>query len=592
MEFSAWHEWTGSEVAFYISTFCELPQYEAAIGQNITGAALQRLWESRMLAKGLARAGVCDFEHQRAIAAAIEKLEFHTPDQLIEELTERLACRQTRWRSPRSPKKAQSGSPRKGRPGGGPRFVVDLSLWDYESLNSKLPPSLTTEGMQRPASAASDVNSERRWTPRPWVDNAGGWSSRSYHSIEEPKGPKAPLSPTSKRFRQQLSSTLREYETMWEADEPVYCAVSGRRRYHSVRPQSTIVPSLQLPGEDHPGIARVSTAPAGASRRKDDSKTSQEARKSTTEPISPAGGFHLGGMDRVARSMSRDITPKHELNVGGGSSEMTEMLEGLLGSSPVNQGQDDSAAGLRGIQKIQAQRQKEKADREAAGLQNSGRVDILANALGCRSDSEIGLGDTISSNLSRDLYRSDTVALEAQREAEHLHAQQEREQEERAAVAVQSKQRQRMAMREAELRRHNVKAKSIHVMEDHDGASHAQKFMAQRQKNMEDAVFEDQVKAARRIQAIHRGNQARAQYYEKHGIGKTRSERKKNSMEESTFHQQEIKAVTKIQSTFRGNLERKNVVRHKKEEHAQEVHAATMIQANFRGKHSRQVHHA
>merc|ERR1719401_2654916 len=89
-----------------------------------------------------------------------------------------------------------------------------------------------------------------------------------------------------------------------------------------------------------------------------------------------------------------------------------------------------------------------------------------------------------------------------------------------AAVRVQAKMRQKLAMREAEVRRHTKKAKELSVFSDHAGAGHAVNVIDRRQKSIEDGIFDDQVKAAKKIQAIHRGNKARASFYEKRGMQK------------------------------------------------------------------------
>merc|ERR1711865_360687 len=100
------------------------------------------------------------------------------------------------------------------------------------------------------------------------------------------------------------------------------------------------------------------------------------------------------------------------------------------------------------------------------------------------------MGRTIAPN------HAESHLMELAIEEEH-----HREAEKKAAIKVQSIQRQRMAMREAELKRHTQKAHEIHIMEDHEGAQHAQKIFEQKQQQMDTAVFDDRLEKAKKMQA-------------------------------------------------------------------------------------------
>lgn len=75
IDISRWRQWTGKEVAQFLTTACDLPQYSGTAERNLTGAVLATLFREKLMGKGLARAGICDHRHQQKVIAAIGRLE-------------------------------------------------------------------------------------------------------------------------------------------------------------------------------------------------------------------------------------------------------------------------------------------------------------------------------------------------------------------------------------------------------------------------------------------------------------------------------------------------------------------------------------
>lgn len=615
MEFTAWREWSGSEVAFFISTFCELPQYATAIGQNITGPALERLYASKMLAKGLSRAGVCDFEHQRIIAKAVKKLDRSTPDDLTGELIERMEGHNLRWRMghhvkrPNAPKK--KGRPRR-------QIEVDLRLWDAEALNSdkNRAPTPTVEGMRRPASAASDVDSSRRHTPRPWNDNAGAWSARSIRQAEETPDSQEPLTDSSSRFRQHLVIDLKEYETMWQASEPIYSVMSARARLnsaaHDARSNSeggifgkgSAPPLALLPLSARDDVAEMEpstwsgalpsgarTAPAGASRK----FAGFSGLSTPSVPGTPSSrvlGSTQSGSLSAAFAAAGLTSPKEPHHANQAQHELMQgMLDDGRHGRAVSLGavslggaedavkayvpEDPDVVGLRGLQKIQAQRQqqREQQEQELAGQRTTGALETLSGILGPGGPAEEQSSKpTLKTQKTHESLMSGSGSMSLKEQQEK-----ERKEEEKAAISLQSRQRQRLAMRESELRRKQKRQSVIHHSEEHDMGKHAQDVLKHKQNQLADGLFEDQIKAATRIQAIHRGKKEREAFYEKHGCSDKAHKDGRHSSHEShkdsprksrpQIHsakskqqleeEEEIAAATRIQAIHRGNKSRK-----------------------------------
>jgi len=73
--------WGNQAVSTFVTTSCDLPQYEHAIKtNNITGTHLREFRRHDMLNIGLQRAGICDHDHQRRISDEMLRVEYGQPD--------------------------------------------------------------------------------------------------------------------------------------------------------------------------------------------------------------------------------------------------------------------------------------------------------------------------------------------------------------------------------------------------------------------------------------------------------------------------------------------------------------------------------
>eukprot|EP00928_Gymnodinium_smaydae_P050654 TRINITY_DN34207_c0_g1_i1.p1 TRINITY_DN34207_c0_g1~~TRINITY_DN34207_c0_g1_i1.p1 ORF type:complete len:277 (+),score=37.40 TRINITY_DN34207_c0_g1_i1:86-832(+) len=72
---TSWRTWTGQDVARFVSSDCELPQYAEIAARSLTGDTLGQLVQAGLLSKGLARAGIQDFDHVTRIAEGLRELD-------------------------------------------------------------------------------------------------------------------------------------------------------------------------------------------------------------------------------------------------------------------------------------------------------------------------------------------------------------------------------------------------------------------------------------------------------------------------------------------------------------------------------------
>eukprot|EP00439_Symbiodinium_sp_Y106_P056214 s148_g7.t2 len=71
--------WQGDEAATFVAELCELPQYAATANRNFSLSSLRQLKRQGFLSKGLSRAGICDWQHQKRIDAELGDLEKALP---------------------------------------------------------------------------------------------------------------------------------------------------------------------------------------------------------------------------------------------------------------------------------------------------------------------------------------------------------------------------------------------------------------------------------------------------------------------------------------------------------------------------------
>lgn len=80
--------WQGNEAAVFVAELCELlltvnrgfgfrlrPEYAATAQRNFSLVGLRELKQQGFLSKGLSRAGICDFQHQKRIEKELLGLE-------------------------------------------------------------------------------------------------------------------------------------------------------------------------------------------------------------------------------------------------------------------------------------------------------------------------------------------------------------------------------------------------------------------------------------------------------------------------------------------------------------------------------------
>jgi len=76
-----YQNWDHKAVSTFVTTSCDLPQYEATIkSNNITGSQLRELRRHDILNIGLIRAGICDHDHQRRISNEMLRVEQGHPE--------------------------------------------------------------------------------------------------------------------------------------------------------------------------------------------------------------------------------------------------------------------------------------------------------------------------------------------------------------------------------------------------------------------------------------------------------------------------------------------------------------------------------
>jgi hypothetical protein len=91
------------------------------------------------------------------------------------------------------------------------------------------------------------------------------------------------------------------------------------------------------------------------------------------------------------------------------------------------------------------------------------------------------------------------------------------------------------------------------MYQDHKLAQNAEHHMKHMQAAAARKSFDDQMKAAVKIQAVHRGNKAREIYYKKHHCKEDTWRRSQEG-----FKVKEQHAATKIQAAMRGKKSRDN----------------------------------
>jgi len=211
MDFTAWQTWKGAEVAAFICTFCDLPQYSTSIRQSLTGKSLVELTSARMLNKGLSLAGICNLDHQKIIAEAVVLLMESSPENLVQEferLGGHLPTSPAKARSVQRPQPPSGPGPSQKR-GRQPRVVVPEG-----GLLLPRVQRATEEALQTARLDVSHYSTDRR-TPRP---------AEQYDFFNTPPEPmvmaSGEVAPITLQLCERLGRTQAEYVAMREADNP------------------------------------------------------------------------------------------------------------------------------------------------------------------------------------------------------------------------------------------------------------------------------------------------------------------------------------------------------------------------------------
>eukprot|EP00747_Dinoflagellata_sp_TGD_P193565 gnl/TRDRNA2_/TRDRNA2_59905_c0_seq1.p1 gnl/TRDRNA2_/TRDRNA2_59905_c0~~gnl/TRDRNA2_/TRDRNA2_59905_c0_seq1.p1 ORF type:complete len:565 (+),score=146.49 gnl/TRDRNA2_/TRDRNA2_59905_c0_seq1:118-1812(+) len=440
MEFSAWREWSGQEVAFFVTTFCDLPEYTTAIEQNISGRTLAQLAESGMLKKGLARAGICDLRHQQRIAAVVASLECQTCEELNDELSVRL--KSTGLKASRK-KDNHLGLRAKKKD---PIFKMRVRLGEREAgLPSWVAAPMKAE-VERPSSPiAGQHNSSTRMTPRPYVRGPVGCA-------EEP-----PVV-VRRRLREHLASSLASYEGMRNADSPI---PEPPQRSMPPREQK-LEQKLEAKMPRAPGNMEP---PAAKDAKPDGRNYMLEDLQKIKDEL---------GVDDVELTKA---AVRIQANFRG-----SECRKGNLAF--LEQNEKIAVSGVRGLQQLQkekqeamgpgsvqakAPRQKEEPAAPVSILDDpeleaaATKIQAMQRARQAKQETQAIREERLENNAAirvQALYRGNKarqgLAQDAPKDAPSTNDKRTKEEEE-AAVKLQSISRQRAAMREAEVRRHKKK---------------------------------------------------------------------------------------------------------------------------------------
>eukprot|EP00435_Cladocopium_sp_Y103_P038155 s1821_g10.t1 len=164
--------WQGEEAAIFIADLCELPQYAATAQRNFSLIGLRDLKKQGFLSKGLSRAGICDFQHQKRIEGELRSLEQSMSPELLEG--------QVLSRSASEPsvllRAQQSLQSHVRKPGPQPKIQRNAFLICHGDMSTKIrspPLTSTAKAMLRPCCsvgclAATEHKSRERMSPSPY----------------------------------------------------------------------------------------------------------------------------------------------------------------------------------------------------------------------------------------------------------------------------------------------------------------------------------------------------------------------------------------------------------------------------------------
>jgi len=382
MEFEAWETWNAREVAFYISTFCDLPQYDAALSKNLNGPALKELYKANLLTKGLARAGVCDFGHQKLIVAAVGRLEKQEPEVLGLELRKRLELQSAGGPSLGARLGLGGhGKDHKQRAARNIRVAQNDARISYQASYGReftcAPnPTATAFTMKKSNSMvafARDHYSKERLSPVPWGRSSPSPAPSAAASL-------AP-SPAEKMLMASTSSEAIQ------ADQVLRMKVAeSQAAYDTMRTEKDELEAFRLRAQS--SLYSEDEALSGVQGTAADEGVPEECEADINDETGVTSALASGdlrlqlgceGYNSVAEALRR----RHAENKGtgnvAGSMEAHAALaiqtqyrtnakkrsDGLLDWTSTTDADAATGGGLRGLQKLQAQKQEEEAEKQS-----------------------------------------------------------------------------------------------------------------------------------------------------------------------------------------------------------------------------------
>eukprot|EP00927_Polykrikos_kofoidii_P045043 TRINITY_DN38901_c0_g1_i1.p1 TRINITY_DN38901_c0_g1~~TRINITY_DN38901_c0_g1_i1.p1 ORF type:complete len:448 (-),score=58.88 TRINITY_DN38901_c0_g1_i1:64-1407(-) len=237
MDFENWRHWSGTEMAFFVTVFCDLPEYQKPIEQNLSGASVVSLRASNLLPKGLVRAGVCDRTHHCLIEDAFEQLCTDSPEELNRKLHHLIADQTLKKRlEDVSQREKTTKSNNHLQPKASPpkRTMYRCSLGDSFTLTYKpeLHPCLDVQ----PSLDHVSHDSTTRFTPRLFhADDKSNAPSLKPH----PPVSKQSCEKVSPKMRKCLARNLKHYETIGGFEQPLYGSVARPSSPQSTHSTST-----------------------------------------------------------------------------------------------------------------------------------------------------------------------------------------------------------------------------------------------------------------------------------------------------------------------------------------------------------------
>lgn len=550
MDFERWRDWTGQDVASFVSAFGGLPQYSQAISQNVTGPGLEQMLKGGMISKGLARAGVCDHEHQKKIASVLLQLTTAEPEALRQEFAQLRSQDTTPVAYPPVPR---ADPTKKQLPGAA---VCSSTAWMPKPPQKELrlhrlgtDPGVKHRSTDRMTAALYDdvpPDAPKPREPKAEVEAADG---------DEDEQEEVHLLPGQK-LRAELAMHTGQYRSMCFLHPDLACG-AGSRGAQALKEQqaATKIQAMhrgkksrqRVQGirderhrEEETAATRIQSLHRGKkSRREVEAAKEQKLREAREryEQSAAATKLQAAHRGRTARAQVKSMRE------GGGDAKTD--LSPPAGEVVNIEGTDEEQAAALRIQSLkrgkdarreveQKKQQKEEAAAavkiQAAHRGNKARKELHGREVSLDAMEPISPTDEAASG--------DAAPAAASGQPEEL--PEGTEEEHAAAARIQAIQRGKQARKEVEGKRASAGAQP-----------------AAQEEPLPEGTDEEQAAAAR-IQAVHRGKQARKEVAEKRaGAGASADAAEEEALPEGT--DEEHAAAARIQAVHRGKQARKEV---------------------------------